>query len=141
MEVVKEKVGNPQVESFVLDFEIAAWQACREVFPGLPVKGCVFHWTQSVWKHVQYLGLAPAYRQRSGVHSYIRQLLALPFLPSAQTPQTFEVLEGRAATPQVKKLVKYIRKQWFNHLTFTVPSWGVYGLAIRTNNDVEGTCQ
>ncbi|XP_060569664.1 uncharacterized protein LOC132728071 [Ruditapes philippinarum] len=28
--------------------------------------------------------------------------------------------------------------QWMNHPIFTIESWSVYGLTIRTNNDCEG---
>ena len=46
------------VEGFVDDFEISAWQALG-TFPGKAIKGCVFHWTQAIWRHVQMYGLVP----------------------------------------------------------------------------------
>ncbi|XP_052820384.1 uncharacterized protein LOC128246231 [Mya arenaria] len=62
---------------------LSAWQAVRDVFPGVEVKGCAFHSSQAVWRHVQSVGLAEAYQRRIGVHNFVRMLLALQFLPVA----------------------------------------------------------
>lgn len=40
--------------------------------PTVAIKGCIFHWTQAVWRHVQSLGLARAYKEQQEVHNYIR---------------------------------------------------------------------
>ncbi|XP_060569423.1 uncharacterized protein LOC132727853 [Ruditapes philippinarum] len=49
---LKEKLGDPMVEWFMLDYEAAAWQAIRQTFPNTIVKGCVFHWLQRVYRKV-----------------------------------------------------------------------------------------
>lgn len=120
-----------------------AWLAIRRVFPTVAIKGCIFHWTQAVWRHVQSLGLARAYKEQQAVHSYIRQLLSLPFLPAQHIPDTFHHLRGRANTPQLRDLVDYMDRQWFRHRVFRVQDWSVFRRTVRTNNDVEGmlTCQ
>ena len=33
-----------------MNFETAAHNATRTVFPGMTVKGCFFHYTQAVWR-------------------------------------------------------------------------------------------
>ncbi|XP_060569663.1 uncharacterized protein LOC132728070 [Ruditapes philippinarum] len=72
---LKQSLEQVSVESFVMDFEQAAWLAVRQVFPGATVKGCVFHFTQAVWRKVQEVGLKPAYSRRATIYNYIRQLL------------------------------------------------------------------
>ena len=91
-----------------------------------------------MWRQTQELGLKPAYSQRSSVYNYIRQLLALPFLPSNHVETTFRHLQQRANTDQLQRLVGYIERQWINHSIFDVASWSMFGSSIRTNNDVEG---
>lgn len=47
-------------ERFQLGFEVAAIKAIEECFPTATVKGCSFHFTRAVWRHVQKYGLASA---------------------------------------------------------------------------------
>ncbi|XP_045181920.1 uncharacterized protein LOC123540737 [Mercenaria mercenaria] len=135
---VKDILGDVSVQGFVLDFEAAAWGAIRDVFPGLQIKGCTFHWAQSVWRHVQSIGLGPAYMERKSVWDWIRKLLVLPFLPSNHIATTFNSLAARATNDQQKELVHYIRQQWIESELFPIESWCVFRYRIRTNNDVEG---
>lgn len=44
----------PAVKQITLDFEQATWAALREVFPDAKLHGCVFHWTQALWRKVRY---------------------------------------------------------------------------------------
>ena len=96
----------------------AAWRALRESFLGKPIKGCVFHWNQLVWRHVQQFGLSAMYQQREGLYHYIRQLTALPFLQARHIQQTFDHLKSKANTELLQRLVNYIDRQWFNHPVF-----------------------
>ena len=116
----------------------AAWQGIQQVFPGVAVKGCAFHWSQAVWRHVQEYGLVTTYRERQGAYTYTRQLMALPFLPANHIRETFDALKTRANTDPLMRLVDYIDRQWMSNGVFDVPSWSVYGQSVRTNNDVEG---
>ncbi len=56
---------EPCVEQFVSDFEAAVWKAVRKTF-GRRIKmiGCVFHWSQAVWRRLVDLGIGPAYRKK-----------------------------------------------------------------------------
>ena len=140
MLLIVQKLTIKYRKVFFLLFLIGAWQGIREVFPDVSIKGCVFHWTQAVWRHVQEYGLVRTYRERQAVYWYIRQLLALPFLPATHIRETFDALRVRANTDPLMRLVDYIDRQWMLNSVFDVPSWSVYGQSVRTNNDVEGRC-
>ena len=45
------------LQGFVADFEAALWLALKDRFPRMPIQGCVFHWTQAVFREVQEHGL------------------------------------------------------------------------------------
>jgi hypothetical protein len=38
--------------------EKGLWNAPRQLFPGIPIKGCVFHWCQAMFRKIQKSGLA-----------------------------------------------------------------------------------
>ncbi|XP_031553270.1 uncharacterized protein LOC116290391 [Actinia tenebrosa] len=95
--------------------------------------GCVFHWSQAVWRKVQELGLTLPYE-----NDFIRKLLALPFLPATEIERVFNTLMQQATTRPLQDLVEYIDNQCVSSATFPPEEWSVYSQAIRTNNDVEG---
>ena len=41
---------QPSVQQVTLDFEKAVWKALRSVLPAVQLQGCVFHWTQALWR-------------------------------------------------------------------------------------------
>jgi len=119
-------------------FCTAAWIAIRRVFVDLSIKGCIFHWTQAIWRKVQDQGLATTYRMREAAHDYLRKLMALPFLPAAHIRPTFDKLRNKANTDPLKEVTSYINRQWIESSVFDIPSWSVFRQTVRTNNDVEG---
>ncbi|XP_076082107.1 uncharacterized protein LOC143052855 isoform X2 [Mytilus galloprovincialis] len=139
-ERLKQVVPNLRVQAFCLDFESAAWSAIKTVFPTAEIKGCSFHWCQAVMRKVAKLGLKTAYDSKKSVHLFFRKLLALPYLPSDHIRPAFtEMLQTTAtASPQIKQLMTYIQRTWFNNTVWTVQQWSVHRLSVRTNNDVEG---
>jgi hypothetical protein len=67
---------------FQTDFERAAIKAINHVFPNASVHGCLFHYTQCIWRRVQEVGLAKQYNQRNPrvVEKVVRRLKGLPLL-------------------------------------------------------------
>lgn len=45
----------PKVQQITLDFEKATWAALRKVLPRAKLHGCVFHWTQALWRKVRLI--------------------------------------------------------------------------------------
>ena len=121
-----------------VDFEKAVWGAFRKVLPDLQLLGCAFHWNQALWRKVQGLGLQTAYTTDHATSSYIRQLIALPFLPHDTIEATFESLRPEATTQPLKEFVHYIGETRINSRVWPPKCWSVFMLSVRTNNDIEG---
>ena len=78
---IQESMQENNICKVVADFEKAVWKAVTAVFLDVSVSGCLFHWSQSMWRKTQDLGLAVAYREKGPIQSFIRKLFALPCLP------------------------------------------------------------
>ena len=44
--------GPLSLRKVTIDFEKALWSALRQVLPMVVIQGCVFHWTQALWRKV-----------------------------------------------------------------------------------------
>jgi len=42
----------PAVRKVTLDFECTLWTVFRELLPNIALQGCLFHWTQALWRKV-----------------------------------------------------------------------------------------
>lgn len=125
------------VHHVTVDFEKGLWSALRTVLPDVQIRGCVFHWTQAVWRKVQELGLEVAYTEDQGTYGWIRKLLALPFLPYTEITTQFERLRLGAEGPR-KDLAEYIASQWIYNTIFPVKDWSVFMQPGQTSKDIEG---
>ena len=126
-----------QTRTFVVDFEAGFWKAIRKVFPEASVKGCVFHFSQALYRHIKTIGLKTAYEANGDVHSLLRKTFALPLLPAEDIPEAFKQLKKKSATEMTNNYFDYVEQTWMNSSIWTIESWSVYGRSIRTNNDTE----
>ena len=127
-----------KLQCIVADFEAALWRAVEQVFQDAQIQGCVFHWTQAVWRKVQDLGLTTAYKGDDAVHKYIRQLMALPFLPHEHIKPMFRSLKDLATSVPLQNLIQYIQETWIDSALWSPNRWSIFLRSVRTNNDVEG---
>jgi hypothetical protein len=67
-----------------------------------------------------------AYNQRDPVHSFLRQLMALPFLPAEHITDTFLRLETRNSNHAVQHVLDYIYRTRIRSPVFPVQFWLVY---------------
>ena len=65
---------NPRLNptSVMCDFEKAALNALTAVFPEATLKGCFFHLTQNIYRHIQSSGLQRQYQvhKHNSIHLY-----------------------------------------------------------------------
>lgn len=90
---ITRRVWNPQ--TIICDFELSLITAIQTELPVSRVRGCYFHYTQSLWRKVSSLGLVTAYRngsRRGGqFRKIIQKVMAIDFLPSLLISRTFQV--------------------------------------------------
>ena len=86
---------------------------------------------------MQDFGLQTAYRHDRGTYSFVRKIMALPFLPEREIRPMFEALHNEVSGTLID-FAEYVSSTWINGSTWAPTDWTCYKQAIQTNNDVEG---
>ncbi|KAL5013008.1 hypothetical protein ScPMuIL_011559 [Solemya velum] len=58
-----------QPTTLFLDYEVAIRNAATQVFPGINIKGCFFHYTQCIWRNAQKHGLQVPYKDNDDIRT------------------------------------------------------------------------
>ena len=130
-----------------MDFELAALDAMREVFPESRLKDCMFHYRQAILRHVQSLHLRESYSSSSGiavVRNWIREIMGLSLLPEQLISFAWNTLQNplnvEDAFMQInlKKFSEYFENTWMIGL-FPPHLWCHHSnMGPRTTNLAEG---
>ena len=127
------------LRAICLDFELAVWKAIRVVFAGIVIiKGCLFHWIQCIYRAVKRLGFIRAYKRNEDFRRWVRELMALAYLPHAHITPEFDRLATDVRGANGQAIIQYMRNYWITSEQFKPQNWSVYNLDHRTNNDLEG---
>ena len=153
VQIVERRVlsytGNQlQPRYIVCDFELSIKVAVEHELPNAEVNACYFHFSQSLWRRMQVLGLASAYRQHNSVHKVFRKITALSFLPVLLVRQNLNVFLAsrqwqnvRHRFPAFDDFINYFNRTYMNRGgPFPPTLWNVYDRSISTctNNVMEG---
>ena len=106
------------------------------MFPEVTVRGCAFHWTQAVVRHIKSVGLWTSYQQENKVGVVLRDLLCLKYVPAEQTEATLDYIELQIQHEAFSELIGYMRRTWFQ--LWKPIDWSAFMLENRTTNMVEG---
>ena len=150
MQCIKRKVlritGQAwQPTTATMDFEQALLTAMETEMPNTRVQGCYFHFNQSLWRHIQNLGLAREYRNDDRLQSVIRKVMSLGFLPVPLVRNNFRLIQHARSTrrlirryPALRDFFDYVGNTYIDG-NFRIPLWNVYdkNMDCRTNNNAE----
>ncbi|CAF4446466.1 unnamed protein product [Rotaria socialis] len=70
---------NFQPESIMTDFKTGTIKSVTDMLPNILHKGCLFHFSQAVWRQVQSKGLTTKYNEDDFFRLNIKQLISLAF--------------------------------------------------------------
>ncbi|KRZ66928.1 hypothetical protein T10_9487 [Trichinella papuae] len=116
---------------FVCDFETALIPAIQGNFPITRVQGFFFHFCQAVLRQVGRLGLRTDYiiiipNDHNGICIFSSK-------PCTRWFRNFKCWDVQC---QVEALFQYFQREWLPATEIAL--WNVHGVAMRTNNHLEG---
>ena len=140
LEIIYTNVPQFRPLASMSDWEPAARNAFKVVFPEAKGYGCWFHYTQRIWAKSQKLGLIQGFGDNPDIAAYIKLLMAIPFLPSPLISPTFNFLLIPTSIQNVEmlkleKLRNYCQKRWIRQIS--PEELSIYEINIATNNGAE----
>ncbi|XP_072397919.1 uncharacterized protein [Diabrotica undecimpunctata] len=138
------KVLNPALRplTIMMDFERAAMNAAQTEFPNVRIRGCFFHFSQCMWRHIQSAGLQRRNIENPDFALHLRQLTALAFVPDNHVVRVYEELLNSDFYTQNEELlvplINYFEDTWIGRLArrgnrrqplFPANVWNCYDLA------------
>lgn len=129
----------------VCDFELAIITAVETEFQTSRVCGCIFHFTKSLYRKIQDIGLARPYRRDVQLRCVLQKCMSMCYLPVALVRQNFLQLAVSPTVtalihhwPQLQDFMTYVKATYFDG-NFPPALWNCYGREqfARTNNFAE----
>ena len=102
------------------DFELAPRKALEDIHPSITIIGCWFHFTKAIYERILKIGLSKLYKTNKTFKKWIRNLMAVPFLPEEEIRSTYFSLELPllglldSAKELVKLFISYFNRTWIN---------------------------
>ncbi len=145
---VRRETGHAlRPRKVVCDFEASLIAAIETELPRSSVRGCYFHFCQSLFRKIQELGLAGPFRRHKRLRKCVKKLMALGYLPLAIVRQTFANFSTSRSTtavcqrfPQLQPFMAYMNRNYVDQQAIFPPRmWNVFDRDAdnQTNNYVE----
>jgi hypothetical protein len=128
-----------------VDFEQAVIQAIRTHF-GIGPSGCLFHFSQSILRHLGQAGLQVAYNTNAPpeIRKLVRRMMAMALIPPLRIDQALQALTASAQNVvgyvvECDAMIQYMRHTYVDpNALFQRPLWNCFGQMNRTTNVCEG---
>ena len=122
---------------YYVRLEIAPRNVIKEFYPDINIKGCWFHFTQCIWKQTSKLGLVNSFHSNQELSTFVRYLMAIPFLPSTLIQPTYSLLNSPTTLTDTDminlvKLRRYFTKRWLCQVS--TEELSVFDTKSTTNN-------
>ncbi|CAF4433990.1 unnamed protein product [Rotaria magnacalcarata] len=137
------------VHSFAtIDFEQAAINSIKLVFPNTIVKGCNFHFNKCIYTKLQELGFQSAFIDKKSsdmneinVRNLYKKTCALAFMPPQEISNLWVlIMDEYQDIDNIGEFYDYVTNTWIdNDPLFDYTLWNYFDFkSLRTSNNLEG---
>ena len=105
--VYNKKVRHGVFQFHLLPFhlELGLLQAVELQFPTAKIQGCFYHYSQSIWRKVQKLGLQTTYQDDPTFKAFVSKMVALSFCPQRFLQVAWMGLKAEAPEPSHRRTI------------------------------------
>lgn len=132
--LIKSQIPQFNPKTILLDFEKAAMLAVKDIFPETSVRGCFFHFSRSLWRKADEIGITKSVLFRK----HIKRCVVLAHLPKEAVENGWLYIMSQC--PNDKNIVKfndYFVRTWLNETSIFADKWSCNFSQHRTTNMVE----
>lgn len=150
LEMIKEIQPGLRPTSISCDFEVAAFQAMKDAFPEVEIRGCFFHLVQNMHKQLSRLSLQTRYRNDVNFALQCKMIPALAFVPLSDIDEAIDFLAAQLP-PELIEVLDWFEDYYVGRVNrrgngrrpsmFPPEMWNMYERVLnhqdRTNNHAE----
>jgi len=89
-------------------------EAAKEVFPEVTIRGCLFHFSQCLFRHVQSIGLINMFKDSLSFRLMFNRIKALPLLDINLIDQVMGIIMSsyQYESSLVQQFLTYVENTW-----------------------------
>lgn len=115
-DLIENSVFKMEPTEFITDFEPALRNAINKMYPGIPLRGCWFHYCKAIKAMALKLGLGPEFKAVQVARFIYYKLLSLPLLPPEDFLYGYDSIKRHAKNTNLlakfQPLFAYFEKFW-----------------------------
>lgn len=117
LNLIKKLQPNISPKKVIIDFEKAEINAFQNVFPGIRIMCCYFHFKQCLYRHLSQIGHKTRYDNDSDFAFKINIIAALAFVPVDRVCEYFNEITSSSILNDVEEFLLYFEDNYIGRLT------------------------
>lgn len=132
--LIKSQIPEFNPEYITTDFELGMMNAIEKIHPNSVSRGCLFHFSQAVWRHAKKHGLTKSKLYKA----HVRHCIALSYVPIEYRNDGWLYILGECIIdPKTSAFNQYYKKTWNENKSCFANKWCFYKVKNKTNNVTE----
>ena len=132
--VLREEPYHMNPLYMMSDFSLGQIKAVKKIYPNALYNGCFFHWSQCIWKKIQYYGLGGKGTYKTNM-TILFNLQLLCFIPRNKVNNLFKKIRKKLdINDNTNKLFNYFNKYWLGK-RYPIKLWNYYDRLHNASNN------